>query len=150
MGITTGITVGSTATGTDSVTRAELVTLMTSVPQAYRSQGTFLISAEMEASLLAAVDGNGNGIPVFPEMAQGKLVGRPYAVEPNLGAMTTGQTPAVFGWLGAFQIRRVRPLVLVRASQRFAEEGQVGFVAFERVDSMTVAADSPVKSLVLA
>lgn len=141
------VVVGHTASGTDTVTRAELVQLRASVDAEYARRGTWVISPGAETHLLGQAT---DGVPHFPEMLEGRILDRPYVVDQGLDPMETGKSPIAFGDLSAFWVREVGGLTVVRMPERFVEEGAVGFLAWHRLDSNVVAADSPVKKLVLA
>lgn len=142
-----GLVVGHTATATNSITRSELVALEASVDRAYRPGAAFILSPGAETALKGA---EASGIVTFPEMGDGRLLGHPYVVDDGLGAVATGQKPVVFGDPKAFWVRQVGPPRLIRMDEMFVANGQVGFVATERVDSTLVDQGGALKYLVMA
>jgi HK97 family phage major capsid protein len=54
----------------------------------------------------------------------------------------------LFGKMNAYKVRRVRQLVILRLTERFAETRQEGFIAFERADgNLLNAGTMPIKYL---
>jgi HK97 family phage major capsid protein len=53
---------------------------------------------------------------------------------------TSGNTTMVFGDFSKFVVRRVGSMTMRRLVERYAELDQVGFLAFERVDSQLLDA----------
>jgi HK97 family phage major capsid protein len=64
----------------------------------------------------------------------------------TLGA---GNTSIVFGQLSKYVIRRAGPIRIQRLTEKYAEYGQIAFIAFVRRDGNLLDAGShPVKTLV--
>ena len=59
-----------------------------------------------------------------------------------MAAANTSTSPIVFGSRDAFITRRVKDVVLLKLDQIAALSGQVVFVAFTRMDSMVLDADT--------
>jgi HK97 family phage major capsid protein len=74
------------------------------------------------------------------KIAQDTILGYPYNINQSMATMGAG-SPAVgnisllFGAFNRFIVRDVLEMTLLRLTERYAEYGQVGFLAFARCDS---------------
>ena len=158
-----GIVTGATASGisgfdlSDAAAIAtsytwydQLVLLEHSVDPAYRVGGAFMMHDTMLRDLKKAKDTTGR-----PVWQPGTIVGAPdtilgYQYFVNQSMANTGTNaniPIIFGNLKKFIVRQVRPMVLLRLVERYADNDQVGFIAFSREDSHHVDAGThPIKS----
>jgi HK97 family phage major capsid protein len=84
------------------------------------------------------------GHPIWqPSMGQGApstISGYPYVINQSLASVAASANSVIFGDLKQFKIRRVKDMSILRLSERYADYGQTGFVAFSRVDSNLVLA----------
>lgn len=155
-GIETGASSGVTAASATVVTYDELLDLEHSVDPAYRNaafgvgymfnDGTFKKLRQMK---------DGEGRPLWqtdPRTgAPDTLNGYPYTINQDMDAMTTGNTPIIFGALRKFKVRRVKGFTLLRLVERYADYHQIGFLAFTRMDSRLLdAGTDPLKKLTMA
>jgi HK97 family phage major capsid protein len=154
-GIVVGSSSGVTAAGTTTVTYDELLDLLHSVDPAYRNKafgagwmfndGTFKKLKQMK---------DGNGRPLWqPGIAGGTpdtIEDFPYHINQDMAAMTTGLKPILFGALKKFKVRKVRNLVVRRLDERYAENDQVAYLGFTRMDSnMLDAGTDPCKYITM-
>jgi HK97 family phage major capsid protein len=78
----------------------------------------------------------------------GFVVNNDMATVGGTGSPNVGNKSVLFGALDKYQIRRVKDLSIIRLSERFAEYGQVAFLAFARFDGQLLDAGThPVKYL---
>ena len=74
------------------------------------------------------------------------ILGYRYTINQALSPIggTGTKSTVLFGDMSKFVIRSVRDMSVLRLDERYADYGQVGFIAFSRVDSNLVdAGNSP-------
>jgi HK97 family phage major capsid protein len=150
-GVATQATLGASAIGssgntggsdgTNTIGTTDLATLVGSVDSAYYSNARFMVHPATLASLRACV--SKAGLPVFPGLnyaGEDSLFGFSVSVNPWLDTLQTNpSSPAVtrktvlFGDFRRYRVRRA-PLIVMRLPTRFADTGQIGFLAFWRAD----------------
>lgn len=151
-GVVTQATSGrQSATGnTSSVPWDDFIRLVHSVDIAYRPGGKFMMN---DATALAArLLKDGNGRPLWQDSPnQGQpstLIGYPVVINNDVATMTTSAKHTLFGDFSNYYIRQVKAIQVVRLSELYAENGQVGFLAFMRFDGALIdAGQHPVKYL---
>lgn len=149
-GIVTGAALGITATATDAVTYEELVDLQHSVNSAYRTGATFMFADSTLRQLKKLRDTDGSLIwqAGMAVREPDTILGHRYVVNDHMQAMGVSAKPILFGALNKYKIRDVQDVVLVRLDERYAEFGQVAFLAFSRHDGLLLdAGTGPVKYL---
>lgn len=153
-----GATTGKTTASATAITYNEIVDLIHSVDAAYRATGRCRF--KMHDLVLAYVrklrddsGGAGLGRPLWePSIQVGvpdSLLSYPVTVNNDMAsAVTTGLKTMTFGDpQAAFVVRRVSGGQMMRLAERYAEFLQVGFLAYERADSVVQDA-SACKNLV--
>ena len=83
---------------------------------------------------------------VFP----GTILGYRYIINQDAPAMAANARSVAFGDFSYYMVRRVRQMMMIRASERFIDQGQIGFYLFARMDGRyanptAVAARSPIR-----
>ena len=159
-GYVTGSSTGKTTSSATAITYDELIDFIHSVDAAYRNSGRCRF--KLHDLILAYVrklrddsGGSGVGRPLWqPSIQVGEpdlLLGYPYDINNDMdSAVTTGKKTMAFGdFQSGFVVRRVTGAQMMRLTERYADALQVGFIAFERVDSLVQDA-SAVKLLVQA
>lgn len=159
-GYVTGATTGKTTATATAIIYNEIVDLIHSVDAAYRATGRCRF--KLHDLILAYVrklrddsGGAGLGRPLWEPSVQAGvpdlLLGYPYSVNNDMAsAVTTGLKTMAFGdFQSAFAIRRVAGAQMMRLTERYADYLQIGFIGYERMDSIVQDA-SAVKLLVQA
>lgn len=159
-GYVTGATTGKTTAGATAITYNEIVDLIHSVDAAYRATGRCRF--KMHDLVLAYVrkirddsGGAGVGRPIWEPSVQAGvpdlLLGYSYDINNDMASSvaTTNKTMAFGDYASAFVVRRVSGGQMMRLTERYADYLQIGFIGFERHDSLTQDA-SAVKLLVQA
>jgi HK97 family phage major capsid protein len=129
---------------TTSVIWDDLVDLYHSIDPLYRMSGSAVWM--MNDSTLAAVrklkDSAGQPIVTTPGGAdvtgEGFILGRRIVVNNDMAPMSASAKSVLFGDFSQFVIRDSLGFALLRLQERYAEIGQVGFLAFQRSDSRYV------------
>lgn len=131
-----GVTTGSAAT----VTSDELITLIYSLKSPYRKNAKFLMNDTTVSLLRKLKDGNG-AYMWQPSMQAGepdKLNGYPLYTSAYAPTITTDALAIGFGDFSHYWIADRSGRTIQRLNELFAGNGQVGFVASERVDGKTI------------
>ncbi len=143
LGIVTASTIGKTgATGTaTSVTYDDLVDLEHSVDPAYRSRpGVGFMMHDLSLRQIRKLK-DSQGRPIFvpgyeqgnPGGAPDRLMGRAVSISQEMAPMAANARSILFGDFKEYVIREVMDLTLFRmADSKYIENGQIGFVAFNR------------------
>lgn len=155
-GIVTGAALGKTGTTgqTATVIYDDLVDLEHSVNRAYRrdrSCGWML--ADTSLKVVRKIK-DSQGRPIFvpgyetgvPGGAPDTLMGRAITVNDDVAAMAANAKSILFGAFSKYVIRRVMDMTMFRMTDSaFTLNGQVGFVAFQRIGGNLIDAGGAVK-----
>jgi predicted phage gp36 major capsid-like protein len=124
----------------------------------YRPNASFLMHDSTLGWLQRLLDKYGRPLwsPGISVGAPDLLYGKRYFLNPYMATLqSTASSPAVtnttiiFGDLTKYTIRRVKEMSILRLEERYADYGQVGFLAFARYDgNLLDAGTHPVVSLV--
>lgn len=151
-GVVTASTLGKTAAGASAITYDELVDLMHSVDPAYQPNARFMCNFTT-LGLIRKIKDSQN-MPIWAPMANGNpdtILGRPYQINQDMPAATTGLKSVLYGDFSNYHIRDAGNVILIRLDERYADALQVGFLAFLRSDGDLVdAGTNPVKHLIQA
>lgn len=149
-GVVTGAVLGKTGqTGqTTSVIYDDLVDLIHSVDPVYRVSSRFMLADGSLKAIRKLKDSQGR--PLWePSLQAGQpdtLLGYPIAINVDMPAMAANAKSILFGDFSAYWLRDVRGLTLVRLTERYADNLQVGFFAFLRTGGRLIdAGTNPVK-----
>lgn len=131
-----------------SVIYDDLVDLVHSVDVAYRAGAKFMMNDASIKVVRKLKDST--GLPLWqPSLQAGQpdvLLGYPVVVNNDMAVMAANARSIIFGALNKYKIRRVKGMGLVRLNERYADNLQVGFFAFGRVDGNLIdAGTNPVK-----
>lgn len=151
-GVVTASTLGKTAAGAAAITYDEIVDLLHSVDPAYQANGRYMLNFAT-LGLVRKLKDSAN-MPIWAAMANGMpdtILGRPYIINQDMPAATTGLKSVLYGDFSNYHIRDAGGVVLLRLEERYAEKLQVGFLGFLRSDGDLVdAGTNPVKHLIQA
>lgn len=137
-----------TAGQTTSVIYDDLVDLIHSVDVAYRPNARFMTNDLSLRTIRKLKDSQGR--PLWePSVQAGQpdmLLGYPVVTNNDVPVMAANAKSILFGDFSKYKIRRVRSTTLMRLNERYADNLQVGFFAFARVDGNLIdAGTNPVK-----
>jgi HK97 family phage major capsid protein len=141
---------GGSETGANSVGYTDLVRLEHSVDPSYRRQGKFMLHDTTLAQLKRILDKFGRPLwtPGMKDNAPDTILGYPYTLNQHMPVVAASATTVIFGDLKKYVARRVRGLSVLRLTERYAEKGQIAYVAFARLDARLVDAGThPVNAL---
>ena len=135
-----GGTVGVTAAAANAITVDEIISLVYALKSPYRKNAKFLMNDATVSLLRKLKDGNGAYLwqPSVQAGQPDKLLGYDIYTSPYAPAVAAGAFAIAFGdfknyWIGDRAGRTVQ-----RLSELYATNGQVGFVATERVDGKVI------------
>lgn len=132
---------GGLETGVNSVGYTDLVRLEHSVDPAYRRGAKFMLRDTTLGKLKQILDKFGRPLwtPGVKDGAPDTLIGYEYVVNQHMPAIAASANTIVFGDLKKFVIRKVKGAMYVqRLVERYADFGQVAFLAFDRIDSRLI------------
>jgi len=137
-GIVTASTLAKTgASGqTTSVTYDDLVDLLYGLDPAYRANARWMLNDSTIKALRKLKDSN--GLPLWqPSVVAGEpdtFMGKPIVVNADMPAMAAGAKSILFGDFSKYLIRDVAGIEVLRLTERYADYGQVAFMAYSRCD----------------
>lgn len=161
-GLLTGLPVGATAVGSSANTGGsengqntigsdDLIALEQSVDPIYRRGAAYMMHDNTLAYVKGLKDKNGRPLHVWrPEGGPFGSINGIYPVYPNpdMPQMAAGNASVVFGALSKYFVRRAGSMWVKRLTERYADYGQVAFIALARRDGMLIdAGTAPVKAL---
>ena len=132
----------SANTGANSVGYADLVNLIHSVDPTYRMGAKFMLHDQTVRFLKTLLDKFGRPLWV-PGVKDGEpdtLCGYPYVINQSMPTIAPSATTIAFGSWRKFIVRKVKDLQVMRLDERFADFGEVAYVAFSRINSNLVDA----------
>lgn len=142
-GVVTGATSsGITFTGAATVSADNLTDVIHSLDPAYRVDAKFMFhdSALKMIKKVKVLQYSGDtvGVPLWiPGLTAGqpdRILGYEYVINQSVATVATTVKSILFGNFSKYLIRDVRDVTLLRLDERFAELGQVAFLAFSRHD----------------
>lgn len=155
-GVVTGSALGKTGATTQTLTVVydDLVDLEHSINRAYRaSPGFGFMMADSSLKVVRKIKDT-QGRPIFvpgyeqgnPGGAPDRLLGRPITINDDVPAMAANAKSILCGDFRKYVVRRVMDLTMFRMTDSaFTLNGQVGFVAFQRIGGNLIDAGGAVK-----
>lgn len=146
-GNTGGSETGGTSVGTD-----DLVALEHAVDPWYRTGAIYMMNDDTLKRIKQLKDKFGRPIYESPKDGLPALLnGYPFRINNDLPTIAVNAKTVYFGRFDKYIIRRVKEMAVIRLVERFADYGQVAFIAFARYDGNLVDAGThPIKCLVQA
>ena len=141
-GIVTGSSLGNTAAGATAIVADDILDLIYSVDASYRNKASFGLMAH--DNIIAAVRALGvgatNDFPIFiPSMEVGqpdRIFGIPVYVNNDMqSSIATATKTMIAADFSKYVVRNAGGVQMLRLNERFADELEVGFVAYKRSDS---------------
>src|SRR5262249_4458310 len=123
--------------GTNSTGYTDLVNLEHAVAPAYRMNARYMLHDNTLGVLKRMLDKFGRPLWV-PSVAVGEpstLNGYHYSINQSMPQIGPSNTTMIFGDFSKFVVRRVASMSVKRLAELYAVNDEVGFLAFERVDS---------------
>lgn len=135
-----GGTVGITAAGATAVTADEVISLIYALKAPYRKNAKFLMNDSTVAALRKLKDGNGQYLwqPSVQAGQPDKLLGYEIYTSPYVPVMAAGAYAIAYGDFQNYWIADRTGRTVQRLNELYSTNGQVGFVATERVDGKII------------
>lgn len=135
-----GGTVGVTTAGAAAITADELISLVYALKSPYRKNAKFLMNDSTVAAIRKLKDGNGNYLwqPALTAGQPDKLLGYELYTSPYVPTLAAGAYTVAFGDFKNYWIADRAGRTVQRLNELYSTNGQVGFVATERVDGKII------------
>ena len=135
-----GGTVGVTAASATAVTTDEVISLIYTLKAPYRKNAKFLMNDATVSTLRKLKDSNGQYLwqPALHEGDHETLLGKKILTSPYMPEIAAGAKVIMFGDLSYYWIGDRQGITFKRLNERYADMGQVGFLASKRVDGKLV------------
>ena len=132
--------VGVTAAGSTAVTADELISLVYALKSPYRRNAKFLTNDATISAIRKLKDGNGVYLwqPSLQAGEPDRLLGYELVTSPYVPAMAAGAYSIAFGDFKNYWIADRAGRTVQRLNELYSTNGQVGFVATERVDGKVI------------
>ena len=137
---TGGGEIGVTAGSATAITLDNVLDLIYSLKAPYRSKAKFLMHDGTVAALRKLKDGNGQYLwqPSLQAGEPDKLMGYALYTTPYAPAIAAGALPVAFGDFKNYWIADRKGRSVQRLDELYATNGQVGFLATQRVDAKVI------------
>ena len=135
-GILKSAEVGVTAAKTDAITADSLIDLFYSLKAAYRRNAVWVVNDSTVKAIRKLKDNNGQYIwqAALKDGDHDTLLGRPIITSPAMPEIGAGTKPVMFGDLSYYWVGDRQGVTFKRLNERYADVGQVGFLASKRLD----------------
>ncbi len=151
-GAVTAATLGKTGANgqTTSITFDDLIDLEHSIDPAYRKNPGcgFMFNDSTLKALKKLKDSQGRPLwmPGLIEKEPDTINGYRYTINQDIAPMAAGAKSILFGDMSKYIIRDVMDVMIIRISEKYIEQGQVGFLCFYRTDGrLRDAGMNPIK-----
>lgn len=137
---TGGADVGVTAASDKAITADEVIDLFYSVKAPYRKNAVWVLNDSTVRAIRKLKDSNGQYLwqPALHEGDRETLLGKKILTSPYMPEIGAGQKVVMFGDLSFYWIGDRQGITFKRLNERYADMGQVGFLASKRVDGKLV------------
>ena len=137
---TAGAQVGVTAAGAAAITADELIDLYYSLKSPYRKNAIWVLNDGSIRAIRKLKDLSGQYL-WQPGLRQGEpdmLLGKPLFTSAYMPTLAAGAKTILFGDLSYYWIGDRKGITFKRLNERYADYGQVGFLASKRVDAKLI------------
>ena len=137
---TGGAQVGVTAASSTAVTADEIIDLFYSLEAPYRKNAIWVLNDASIAAIRKLKDNNGQYLwqPALHEGTYDTLLGKRIFTSPFVPEMKSGQKSVIFGDLSFYWIGDRQGITFKRLNERYADTGQIGFIATKRLDGKLI------------
>lgn len=137
---TAGGQVGITTSGALTITADEVIDLFHSLKTPYRKKAVWVINDSTIKYIRKLKDGNGQYLwqPGIRDGEVNTILGKPYHTSAFMPEIAAGNKTIIFGDLSYYWIADRQGIVFKRLNELYAGNGQVGFLAYKRLDGKTI------------
>lgn len=152
-GVVTAAVAGKTGTTgqTTSIIFDDVVDLVHSIDPAYRAQSKFMMHDQSLKVVRKLKDSSGRPIfmPGFDGLGKAMadtILGYEVAINQDVAQMAANAKSVLFGAFKKYKVRMVRNVQVLRLTERYADQLQVAFLLFARMDgNLLDAGTNPIK-----
>ena len=139
-GILNDAEVGVTAASATAITADELIDLFYSLPAPYRANAVWVMNDSTMRYIRKLKDTTGQFLwqRALHEGEHETLLGKPIYHSPFAPEVAAGAKPILFGDLSYYWIGDRKGITFRRLNERYADTGQVGFLASKRLDGKLI------------
>lgn len=139
-GILNDAEVGVTAASGTAITADELIDLFYSLPAPYRANAVWVMNDSTMRYIRKLKDTTGQYLwqKALHEGEHETLLGKPIYHSPFAPEVAAGAKPILFGDLSYYWIGDRKGITFRRLNERYADTGQVGFLASKRLDGKLI------------
>ena len=139
-GILASAEVGVTTASDKAITADELIDLFYSLKGVYRRNAVWVLNDTTVKAIRKLKDNNGQYIwqPALKDGDHDTLLGRPILTTGAMPEIAADAKPVIFGDISYYWIGDRQGVTFKRLNERYADMGQVGFLASKRVDGKLV------------
>lgn len=137
---TGGGDVGVTSASATAITADELIDLYHSLKEPYRKDAVWILNDSTVKAIRKLKDGTGQYLwqPGIKDGEENTILGRPYYTSAFVPSIAAGAKTVIFGNLNYYWIGDREGITFKRLNELYAGNGQVGFLAYKRLDGKTV------------
>jgi HK97 family phage major capsid protein len=137
---TGGATLGVTAASATAITLDEVLDLYHSLKSAYRKNATFLVNDATIKAIRKLKDGQGQYLwqPSVQAGTPDTILNRPVATSQYMPTVAAGEKTILFGDFKYYWIADRQGRTFKRLNELYAANGQVGFLASQRLDAKLI------------
>ena len=137
---TGGAQVGVTAASATAITADEVIDLFYSLGAPYRKNAVWILNDATVKAIRKLKDSSGQYLwqPALKDGEFDTILGKRYFTSAYMPAIAAGAKTILFGDLSFYWIGDRQGITFQRLNERFADYGQVGFLASKRLDGKLV------------
>ena len=120
---------------TNTLSYDEIVELYFSIEAEYRKDAVFIMNDETAFYLRTLKDDDGN---YLWNPNKDTIFGKEVLISPYMPSIESGKKPIIFGDLSFYWIIERKPLAIQVLNELYSNQGQIGFIGFERVDGRLI------------
>jgi HK97 family phage major capsid protein len=141
---TGGADVGITAASATAITADELIDLFYSLKVPYRKNAIWVLNDSTIKAIRKLKDQNGQYLwqPALRDGEFDTVLGKKIFTSPYASEIAAGAKAIAFGDFSYYWIGDRQGITFRRLNERYAENGQVGFIASKRVDGKLILPES--------
>ena len=137
---TDGAEVGVTTASATAITADELIDLFYSLKAPYRRNAVWIFNDTTIKTIRKLKDANGQYLwqPALKDGEYDTILGKRYFTSSFVPEIAAGNKTVIFGDLSYYWIGDRTGITFQRLNERYADYGQVGFLAYKRLDGKLV------------
>ena len=139
-----GAEIGVTTASATAITADDIIDLFYSLKAPYRKNAIWVLNDSTVAAVRKLKDENGQYMwqPALHEGGHETLLGKKIYTSPFMPELKAGQKPILFGNFTYYWIGDRTGITFKRLNERYADTGQVGFLATKRLDGKLILSEA--------